>query len=120
MADEGSERRRFPRLKRSCSLRYRHIEGESLPTEGQEALSVNISGGGISFQVPESVEPGVLLALELTLPEFDAPVVSLGRTVWCDPADDGFQVGVEFWWIGWGDDGAQRAIADSIKKALES
>ncbi len=121
MGIEPSEKRCFPRLKRSCALRYRHIEGDSLPVDGQEALTVNISGGGIAFQVSESVDAGTLLAIELTLPEFDAPVVSLGRTVWCDPAEDGsFQVGGEFWWIGWGDDGAQRAIADSIRKALES
>jgi hypothetical protein len=29
-------------------------------------------------------------------------------------------VGMEFWWIGWGDDGAQRAISEYIKSTLEA
>lgn len=115
------DKRRFPRLKDSCVIRFRRVESDSFPQEGTEALTVNISGGGICFVSKEQCEHDALLAIELTLPEFDSPVVSLGRTVWCEPTDDGrFEVGMEFWWIGWGDDGAQQAISGYIKKALES
>ncbi len=114
------DKRRFPRLKESCSIRFRHVESDSFPQEGTDALTVNISGGGICFVSAEKLAHDSLLAIELTLPEFDSPVVSLGRTVWCEPLDDGkFEVGMEFWWIGWGDDGAQQAISGYIKKALE-
>ncbi len=118
---EGTpEKRRFPRLKESCTLRYKRVETGSLAAEGTEALSVNVSGGGICFLVEEALEPGVLLAIELVLPDAEKGVVSLGRTVWCRPADEGhFEVGLEFWWIGWGDDGAQRAITEHVQNALE-
>ena len=117
----SSENRKFPRLKDSCVLRFRQVEADTLPEDGVEALTVNISGGGICFKSPSAVETGSLLAIELTLPEFNSAVVSFGRAVWCEPAGDGsFQVGLEFWWIGWGDDGAQRAITEYIKSTLGS
>ncbi len=113
------EKRRFPRLKESCKLRYKRVETGSLPSDGTEAVSVNVSGGGICFEVKEEIETGVLLAVELVLPDLDNGVVSLGRTVWCRPAPGGrFEVGLEFWWIGWGDDGAQRAISEHVRKAV--
>jgi hypothetical protein len=115
-----SEKRRFPRLKDTCRLRFRRVEADALPEEGTDALTVNISGGGICFESAEPVDPGSLLAIELTLPEFDSSVVSFGRACWCDGTDDGkYQVGMEFWWIGWGDDGAQRAISEYIKNTLD-
>ena len=115
------EKRRFPRLKDSCILRFRKVEADALPEDGIDALTVNISGGGICFNAPDSVEPGGLLAIELTLPDFNSAVVSFGRACWCEPRGDGtFQVGMEFWWIGWGDDGAQRAISEYIKNTLET
>ena len=122
MAEDTSsaEKRRFPRLKESCRLRYKRVETGSLPAEGTDAVSVNVSGGGICFEVPEPLEPGVLLAVELELPELESGVVSLGRTVWCRPAAGGkFEIGLEFWWIGWGDDGAQQAIADHVRQATQ-
>ena len=119
-ASSSSEGRRFPRLKESCGLRFRKVETGSLPTEGSEAFAVNVSAGGICFEVEEAIAPGVLLAIELILPEFESGVVSLGRTVWCKPAAEGrFEVGLEFWWIGWGDDGAQKAISEHVRQALQ-
>ncbi|MHC4473634.1 MAG: PilZ domain-containing protein [Planctomycetota bacterium] len=122
MADSSasSEKRKFPRLKESCAIRFKQIDSDAFPIEGTETLTVNISGGGICFATDSPVENGMLLAIELTLPEFQSPVVSLGRTVWCDQRDDGkYEVGMEFWWIGWDDDGAQQAISGYIKKALD-
>ncbi len=119
-APASQEHRRFPRLKESSRLRYKRVETGSLPTEGTEAVCVNVSGGGICFEVAESINPGVLLAVELVLPDSEGEVVALGRTVWCRPGAGGrYEIGLEFWWIGWGDDGAQQAIADHVRQALE-
>lgn len=118
-SNPAADKRRFPRLKEACGLRYRRLETDALTSEGVEALTVNISGGGICFEAPGPVEPGSLLAVELSLPDFESAVVSLGRSVWCEPRADGrYDVGMEFWWIGWGDDGAQKAIAEYIKTEL--
>jgi len=117
---QGADKRRFPRLRDSCGLKFRRLRSESLPEEGSDALTVNISGGGICFQTSEAVEPGVLLAVELSLPDFESAIVSMGRSVWCEPSVEGlYEVGMEFWWIGWGDDGAQKAMSEYIKGELE-
>ena len=119
-APSSSEQRRYPRLKESCTLRYKRVETGSLPTEGTEAVSVNVSGGGLCFEVQEEINPGVLLAIELVLPDCESGVVALGRTVWCRSAGSGrYEIGLEFWWIGWGDDGAQQAISNHVRQALE-
>jgi hypothetical protein len=120
MGDPSAEVRRFPRLKQACQIRYRKLEPEGMPEVGTDGVTVNISGGGIAFEVSEAVEPGALLAIEMTLPEYESAVVSLGRAVWCREGGGGkYELGMEFWWIGWGDDGAQMAISGYIKKALE-
>jgi hypothetical protein len=116
-----SERRRFPRLKDSVRLRYREIRSERFPGTEVESFTVNISGGGVCFSSEGAIEPGTILAIELALPEFEAPVVTLGRVSWCEPGADGkHEVGTEFWWIGWGDENVQRSIGDYIRRALEA
>ena len=62
--------------------------------------------------------PGYAAAIKL-LPEFEAPVVTLGRVVWCEQGPDSYEIGTEFWWIGWGDEGVQRSIGDYVRRALE-
>ena len=114
----GQERRKFPRLRASCSIRVKPIAGASPPREGADAMTVNISGGGLCYRSATSVRTGDFLAVEMGLPEFESPVVAMGRATFCDKAGDGYDVGVEFWWVGWGDDSAQRAIADYIKTEL--
>jgi hypothetical protein len=121
MAEEpkSSESRRYPRLRESCRIRYKQVESGGIRAEGIDAITVNISGGGICFEATEALEVGSLLAVELSVPDFEAPVVSLGRVAWCEPSASGaFDVGMEFWWIGWGDEGAQKAISEHIRSAL--
>lgn len=117
-AQPGSERRKFPRLRETCSIRVRPIAGATIPSDGMDAITVNISGGGLCYRSEERVEPGEFLAVEMNLPEFSSPIVAMGRASFCEEASGGFEVGIEFWWVGWGDDSAQRAIADYIKTEL--
>ena len=116
----GSERdrREFPRLREACNIRVRPIAGANLPAEPLEAMTVNISGGGLCFSSETEMNAGDFVAVELTLPEFPSPVVALARTVFCRPDQAMFEVGLEFWWVGWGDDTAQRAISQYIKTEL--
>jgi hypothetical protein len=114
----GAERRKFPRLRASCSIRVKPIAGAAAPREGVDAMTVNISGGGLCYQSVVAVRTGEFLAVEMNLPEFESPVVAMGRATYCERAGEGYDVGVEFWWVGWGDDSAQRAIADYIKTEL--
>jgi hypothetical protein len=114
----GAERRRFPRLRESCSIRVKPIAGASPPREGMDAMAVNISGGGLRFKSPEPVSVGDFLAVEMNLPDFSSPIVAMARAVFSERTAEGYEVGVDFWWVGWGDDSAQRAISDYIKTEL--
>jgi hypothetical protein len=117
--DSGAERRKFPRLRENCRIRVRPLAGAQLPgSAGTEAVTVNISGGGLAYRSTERVETGEFLAVELTMPDFTSPVVALARVAWVSSPTPPAEVGVEFWWVGWGDDSAQRAISDYIKSEL--
>jgi hypothetical protein len=117
---DEADHRQFPRLRESCRIRFKRLESGGAEPPQTPALTVNISGGGVRFTSEARAEAGELLAVELSLPEFKDPVIALGRVVWCRPgAEGGHEVGMEFWWVGWGDDGAQQAVSGHIRKALE-
>jgi len=116
----SSDKRRFPRLKTSCSIRYRVVESGGGSGAQTEAQTVNISRGGACFSSGTRLEAGTMLAIEMDLAEFESPVVALGRVAWCEPGGSGYEIGTEFWWIGWGDDGAERSIGDYVQRTMES
>ena len=116
--ERQEERRKFPRLRESCSIRVKPIGGPTSPLDGMDALTVNISGGGVCFRTHERVEAGEFLAVELGMPGFRSPIVAMARAAYTSPDGPPWEVGVEFWWVGWGDDSAQRAISDYIKTEL--
>ena len=117
------ERRMFPRVHASCDVSYAAVEGdpgfEDLRAT-QNALLKNISGGGICFVAQDPVEPGQMLALEISLPGLPSSVISYGKVCWCTQRDgaDGWEVGVEFWWIGWQSEDAQEQIRGFITESL--
>ena len=121
-AGSSDNRRRFPRLRESCNIRVRPLTGAMLPegVDGVDAMTVNISGGGLCYESPEPVETGGFVAVELSLPEFPSPVLALARTAYGASEGPPYEIGLEFWWVGWGDDSAQRAIADFIKTELRT
>ncbi len=124
MSDQASDlrRRKYPRVKESCGVRYRVIEESAAPEKNRSGTARNISGGGMCFSAGRPFEPGAMVALEMSLSELPAPVVSLGRVVWCERAADGaggYDVGVEFWWIGWADEEAQGRMLKYIHEKLD-
>jgi Tfp pilus assembly protein PilZ len=117
------ERREFPRVSVNCEVRHRAVDLEDGIRElGADMPGVmkNISGGGICFSAPERQPEGQMLALEIELPGFPSAVLSYGRVAWSRPRADGrFDVGVEFWWIGWNDDQAQHQIRNFLSRILD-
>ena len=118
-SDKGGERRKFPRLSQQCRIRVRPLSGVSLVGDGLEGVTVNISGGGLCFNAESLLEKGAFVAVELSLAEFPSPVLALARVAFAASSGPPFETGLEFWWVGWGDDSAQRAIGDFIKTELE-
>jgi c-di-GMP-binding flagellar brake protein YcgR len=123
MSEEAREERdrKYPRVKESCRVKYRIVEDPVLQPEERGGVAVNISGGGMCFASDHEIPAGAMLAMELSLEELPTPVVSLGRVVWCDRADtEGrYDVGVEFWWIGWADSEAQTRMLEYVSRKLD-
>jgi hypothetical protein len=115
------ENREFPRVSASCQITWRVIDERSMtmtapPSEG--GFLQNISGGGLCFSTSTPPPTGLMLALKLCLPELPTPVIALGRASWVEESSAGFDVGVEFWWIGWQDEGVQAEIRNLITYKL--
>lgn len=123
MSEQATDlrRRKYPRVKESCGVRYRVIEESAVQGESRSGMARNISGGGMCFSADRPFKPGVMVALEMSLSELPAPVVSLGRVVWCERADKAgrYDVGVEFWWIGWADEEAQGRMLKYVHEKLD-
>ena len=70
---------------------------QSLLRDISAPRSVNISEGGISFQDPQAVPEGSLLALRLVLLPQAMGLCLRGRVVHCSPIDQGgYEIGIEF------------------------
>jgi len=111
------KRRKFPRLKEGWSLEYRVLDSSQFEKSPVATLAVNISGGGVCLEAKEEIDAGTMLAIDLHSPAFDSPILALGRVVWCKKRlfSDVYEIGAEFWWIGWRDSDAQKQIAEYVK-----
>ena len=107
-------RRRFPRLHKDFHITYRMVDQEKFDRDPIKSLALNISGGGVCFEATDNLQQGVLVALDIRSDDFSAPILALARIVWCKPCGAIYQVGAEFWWVGWGDDQAQTTIANYV------
>jgi PilZ domain-containing protein len=117
------EYREFPRLHAACDLSWRVIDDAAAaqvphPPEQSAGFLQNISGGGLCFSVDSPPALGAMVALRMGLPGVPAPVIALGSVKWCEPAAGRHDVGVEFWWIGWQDEGAQANLGNFITHHL--
>ena len=107
-------RRRFPRLRKDFQITYRMVDQDKLDHDPVKSLAVNISGGGVCFEATDNLQKGALVALDIRSDDFNAPVLALAKVVWCKPHGARYEVGAEFWWVGWGDDQAQATIANYV------
>ena len=111
------EKRKFPRLGESWDVDYSTIRTTEFKKNPIDSLTVNISGGGVCFEAKEEIPKGTMLAVELRSAEFQSSIMALAKTIWCKEKDIGkYDVGVEFWWTGWKNNGAQESILDYVNK----
>ena len=108
------DKRKFPRLKSEWHLNYRVLEDDRFLADPIRQFTVNISGGGICFTSEEELRSNTMVALELESEQFSSPILALAKVVWCKRIREGYEIGAEFWWIGWQNDNAQQAIANYI------
>jgi hypothetical protein len=114
------DKRKFPRLGEIWELDYRKIGLGEFKKDPLSTFTVNISGGGIHFEVDEEIPKGTMLALELRSTTLPSTIIGIGKTAWCKMGkqEDKYNVGIEFWWTGWRDNDAQKALADYINKKI--
>ena len=119
---DTDERRDFPRLSSSCLVDYNVVQQDDRYEEMREnskGLLQNISGGGMCIRVEKAPEDGEMMTLNIRLPQFPTAVLALGKVCWVKTVEGGgFDVGVEFWWIGWEDAEAQESIRGYIRDCM--
>ena len=87
-------------------------------TFAESTRSLNISGGGLCFEATEALDKDMVVALEINSDDFSSAILALARVAWCKPRADAYEIGAEFWWIGWRDHQAQSLIADFIATSV--
>jgi len=107
------QRRKFPRIGKNYHLSYTPIDKAQFDNNPLRSLVVNISGGGLCFEASEALEKDAIVALEINSDD-SQELLALARVAWCKPRGNKYDVGAEFWWIGWRDNTAQTTIADFI------
>lgn len=108
------KRRKFPRVGKNYSVSCTRVEKTQFEDNPISSLAVNISGGGLCFETAEAFEKDTMIALEINSDDFHSPILALARVAWCKQKHPTFEVGAEFWWIGWRDNQTQSTIADFI------
>jgi len=103
--DPFSEKRKYARLALRSIVVFRVLDKKGKPaSERSCATGKNIGAAGILFISPETLAPGTMLTMEISLPGNSAPIDLKGKVKWCIPSRDGgsgkFDIGVEFTNIG--------------------
>ena len=107
-------RRKYPRINKGYEVSYKCIEKDQFEENPISGLAVNISGGGICFEAKEKLAKGTVIALEINSGNLESSILGLARVAWCKQRGELFEVGAEFWWVGWRDNQAQSNIAEYI------
>ena len=123
MSQQGKkpeDRRRQPRAEVSFPVSYKVLDESGEMRARVSGSAINVSGTGIRFQTDEPLESGVMVVAEFKLPASESEMIAAGRVVWSRRSDaGGYEVGVEFWWLGWRDEDAQQSLAEYIQRKIK-
>lgn len=109
------KRRKFPRVSKEYSVSYSMVDQEQFDRNPVSSLAVNISGGGLCFTTEEPLDKGSMVALDIDADDLHSSILALAKVKWCKPlSGTTYEIGAEFWWIGWRDNDAQHTVADFI------
>jgi hypothetical protein len=106
--------RKYPRLSKDFHVTYRPIDKEQFANDPISSLALNISGGGVCFETTEPLQKDTLVALSIHSEDFRMPILALVKVAWCKARGERYNIGAEFWWVGWRDQEAQNAIANYV------
>ena len=106
--------RQFPRVSKEYRVSYSLVDQEQFDRNPVSSLAVNISGGGVCFSSDEPLAKGSMVALDIDADDLHSSILALAKVKWCKTQGDSYEIGAEFWWIGWRDNDAQNTVADFI------
>lgn len=79
----GAERRKFARLDLALTVSYAVADPHGKTVNPREALSTDISAGGLRLMTPAPLETGATLELNIFLSEDEEnPIRATGEVVW--------------------------------------
>jgi c-di-GMP-binding flagellar brake protein YcgR len=83
MVDKGADRRKFARLDLALTVSYK-VAGQTAghPMDPREAISSDVSLGGLRLMTPAKLENGTMLDLEIILGEEGKPISAEGEVMW--------------------------------------
>jgi c-di-GMP-binding flagellar brake protein YcgR len=83
MVDKGAERRKYARLDLALTVSYK-VSGQTAghPLDPREAVSSDVSLGGLRLMTPTRLENGTMLDLEIVLGEEGKPISAEGEVMW--------------------------------------
>ena len=108
------DKRKFDQLSKKWQVIYHVLPTDQFNENPISQFTLNISGSGISFTAEEVIEPEMMVALELESNQFSSPILALAKVVVCKRKRKKYEIGAEFWWIGWKNDDAQQTVKDYL------
>jgi len=81
--NDVSNRRKFARLDLALTVSYAPLDSSGAPTDPREALSSDLSAGGLRLMMPTQSQMGTSLDLMIYLEgQDDSPVRATGEVLW--------------------------------------
>jgi hypothetical protein len=69
----------------------------SMNMEYAEAVTKNISRGGVCMEIPNKIAEGNVIRVEIPVEKSDRPIKAFCEVQWCRPIDEGkYEVGLSF------------------------
>lgn len=122
MTHPGEERRRAPRIEERFQVAFRTLREGTAEPKRTAARTLNLSASGLCLLTHDALRRDDHLAMELNLQGQPAPVMAVGRVVWCDRDEEagGYRVGVCFTWLREEDRKALALIGEYVQSRLGS
>lgn len=96
MTTDGINRRKYARLDLALAVSYAPLDSSGVPTDPREALSSDLSAGGLRLMMPTESHMGAQLDLMIYLEGNDEnPVKATGEVLWQNKiSSTSFETGV--------------------------
>ena len=89
MSNNPTDRRKYARLDLKSKVFVSILEtDDNNPPNKFEAIGNNIGVEGICFTSDQPLDPGMILDMEIVLPDSDEPISVEGKVMWCNPSPD--------------------------------